>query len=82
MTALLTGGGGRLASALAAALRGHAYSHADLVITDQPAVERGALELELERVFGCAASHNALTRLATSCLAIGREIVDRVAGTH
>lgn len=60
MRALITGGGGQLASDLATLLGddARAFTHAELDICDEPAVERAYREVEPEVVFNCAAFHN------------------------
>lgn len=60
MRALITGGGGQLASDLETLLgeRARAYSHAELDITDEVALERAFEETQPEIVFNCAAFHN------------------------
>jgi dTDP-4-dehydrorhamnose reductase len=60
MRALITGGGGQLASDLQA-LAGNdarAFSHAELDITDTAALDRAFAEVGPEVVFNCAAFHN------------------------
>ncbi len=60
MRALITGGGGQLASDLKALLgdSARAYSHAELDITDAAALQRALDETRPEIVFNCAAFHN------------------------
>ena len=61
MRALITGGGGQLASDLEALLGGdgaRAYSHAELDIADRGAVARALAEVRPDVVFNCAAFHN------------------------
>jgi len=60
MRALITGGGGQLASDLQALLGDDArsYSHAELDIADTDAVGRAIAEVEPEVIFNCAAFHN------------------------
>lgn len=60
MRALITGGGGQLASDLKELLgdSARACSHAELDITDQAAVERVFDEIRPEVVFNCGAFHN------------------------
>lgn len=60
MRALITGGGGQLASDLAAALgaSARAYSHAELDITDGEGVRRAVDQFEPDVIFNCAAFHN------------------------
>ncbi len=61
MIALITGGGGQLASDLVALLGPSdaiAFSHAELDITDPAAVDRVFAEVEPDVVFNCAAFHN------------------------
>ncbi len=60
MKALITGGGGQLASDLKSLLgdSARAYSHAELDITDDSAVGRAFEETQPEIVFNCAAFHN------------------------
>lgn len=60
MRALITGGGGQLASDLAALFgdSARAYTHAELDITDSAAVDRAFEETQPEIVFNCAAFHN------------------------
>ena len=60
MRALITGGGGQLASNLQALLGEDArsYSHSELDIADAGAVERAISEVEPEVVFNCGAFHN------------------------
>jgi dTDP-4-dehydrorhamnose reductase len=60
MRALITGGGGQLASDLAALLGDAArtFSHPELDITDLEAVDRAFAEVQPEVVFNCAAFHN------------------------
>jgi dTDP-4-dehydrorhamnose reductase len=60
MTALITGGGGQLASDLLGLLgeNAHAFSHAELDITDTAALDRVFTKLEPDVVFNCAAFHN------------------------
>lgn len=60
MRALITGGGGQLASDLAALLGEEArpYTRDQLDITDVDAVERALAEVQPEVVFNCAAFHN------------------------
>jgi dTDP-4-dehydrorhamnose reductase len=57
---LITGGGGQLASDLVALLgeEAHAYTHAELDICDEQAVERAYREVEPDVVINCAAFHN------------------------
>jgi dTDP-4-dehydrorhamnose reductase len=58
--ALITGGGGQLACDLQALLGEDAtsFSHAELDITDEAAVDRALDEVEPDVVFNCAAFHN------------------------
>jgi dTDP-4-dehydrorhamnose reductase len=58
--ALITGGGGQLASDLMSLLgdSARAYSHAELDITDNPALDRAFAEVQPDLVFNCAAFHN------------------------
>jgi len=58
--ALITGGGGQLASDLSTLLgnSARAYSHAELDITDGGALDRAFEETQPEIVFNCAAFHN------------------------
>jgi dTDP-4-dehydrorhamnose reductase len=60
MRALITGGGGQLASDLVALLGddARAYSHAELDITDTGALDRVFAEVQPDAVFNCAAFHN------------------------
>lgn len=60
MKALITGGGGQLASDLMTLLgeSARAYSHAELDITDSAALDRAFAETQPEIVFNCAAFHN------------------------
>lgn len=60
MRALITGGGGQLASDLKALLgdSARAYSHAELDITDSVALDRAFEQTQPEVVFNCAAFHN------------------------
>jgi dTDP-4-dehydrorhamnose reductase len=60
VTALITGGGGQLATDLETLLgdSARAYSHADLDITDGDALDRAFDETRPEIVFNCAAFHN------------------------
>ncbi len=60
MRALITGGGGQLASDLAVALGSEAYSYTreQLDIADADAVARTIADVEPEVVFNCAAFHN------------------------
>jgi dTDP-4-dehydrorhamnose reductase len=60
LKALITGGGGQLASDLKALLgdSARAYSHAELDITDDAALQRALDETQPEIVFNCAAFHN------------------------
>ncbi len=60
MRALITGGGGQLASDLKSLLgdSARAYSHAELDITNSPALQRALAETEPDIVFNCAAFHN------------------------
>lgn len=60
MKALITGGGGQLASDLASLLGDSArvYSHAELDIADSAALDRAFAESEPDVVFNCAAFHN------------------------
>ena len=60
MKALITGGGGQLASDLVELVGGsaRAYSHDELDITDLAALERAFEETQPEIVFNCAAFHN------------------------
>ncbi|MBV9473287.1 MAG: NAD(P)-dependent oxidoreductase, partial [Solirubrobacterales bacterium] len=60
MRALITGGGGQLASDLETRLGSEAVSlaRAELDITDAPAVKRALAELHPEVIFNCAAYHN------------------------
>jgi dTDP-4-dehydrorhamnose reductase len=58
--ALITGGGGQLASDLAALLGedARAYSHAELDVTDADALDRAFAETKPDLVLNCAAFHN------------------------
>jgi dTDP-4-dehydrorhamnose reductase len=59
--ALITGGGGQLASDLQALLgdeRARSYSHAELDIADPAAVDLAFAEVEPDVIFNCAAFHN------------------------
>jgi dTDP-4-dehydrorhamnose reductase len=59
--ALITGGGGQLASDLQSLLgdeRARSFSHAELDIADPPAVDRAVAEVQPDVVFNCAAFHN------------------------
>jgi dTDP-4-dehydrorhamnose reductase len=58
--ALITGGGGQVASDLRDLLGddARAYSHAELDITDSAALDRAFEETGLDVVFNCAAFHN------------------------
>jgi dTDP-4-dehydrorhamnose reductase len=58
--ALITGGGGQLASDLAERLgdAARSYSHAELDITDGAALDRAFAEVSPDVVFNCAAFHN------------------------
>jgi dTDP-4-dehydrorhamnose reductase len=60
LKALITGGGGQLASDLQALLGGDArsYSHAELDIRDRAAVLRALDETRPDVIFNCAAFHN------------------------
>lgn len=60
MRALITGGGGQLASDLLTLLGPDAwsYSHSQLDITDNDALDRAFAEVQPEVVFNCAAFHN------------------------
>jgi dTDP-4-dehydrorhamnose reductase len=60
LKALITGGGGQLASDLMASLgdSARAYSHAELDITDATAVRRAFEETEPDVIINCAAFHN------------------------
>ena len=61
MRALITGGGGQLASDLQSLLgdeRARSFSHAELDIADPAAVDRAFAEVEPDVVFNCAAFHN------------------------
>ncbi|HEY3018898.1 MAG TPA: dTDP-4-dehydrorhamnose reductase [Solirubrobacteraceae bacterium] len=60
MKALITGGGGQLASDLAERLgdAARSYSHAELDITDGAALDRAFAEVSPDVVFNCAAFHN------------------------
>ena len=61
MRALITGGGGQLASDLQSLLgdeRARSFSHAELDIADPAAVDRAFAEVQPEVVFNCAAFHN------------------------
>jgi dTDP-4-dehydrorhamnose reductase len=60
MRALITGGGGQLASDLQALVGddGRAFSHAELDITDTATLDRTFAEVEPDVVFNCAAFHN------------------------
>ena len=60
MRALITGGGGQLASDLQALLGDDArsFSHAELDIADTAAVDRAFEEVRPDVVFNCAAFHN------------------------
>jgi dTDP-4-dehydrorhamnose reductase len=56
---MITGGGGQLASDLAALLPdARSLSHAELDVTDHAALERAFAEVRPELVFNCAAFHN------------------------
>jgi dTDP-4-dehydrorhamnose reductase len=58
--ALITGGGGQLASDLVELLGddARAYSHAELDIADPSAVDRAVAEVNPDVIFNCAAFHN------------------------
>jgi dTDP-4-dehydrorhamnose reductase len=58
--ALITGGGGQLASDLAVLLGddAHVFTHAQLDICDEPAVDRAYSEVKPDVVVNCAAFHN------------------------
>jgi dTDP-4-dehydrorhamnose reductase len=59
--ALITGGGGQLASDLQSLLgdeRARSFSHAELDIADPAAVDRAFAEVQPDVVFNCAAFHN------------------------
>jgi dTDP-4-dehydrorhamnose reductase len=60
MKALITGGGGQLASDLQALLGDDArsFSHAELDIADSAALDRAFEEVQPDVVFNCAAFHN------------------------
>jgi dTDP-4-dehydrorhamnose reductase len=60
MRALITGGGGQLASDLVSLLgsEARAFDHAELDITDTDALDRAFAETEPDVVFNCAAFHN------------------------
>ena len=61
MRALITGGGGQLASDLQALLgdeRARSFSHAELDISDPGAVDRAFADVQPDVVFNCAAFHN------------------------
>ena len=60
MRALITGGGGQLASDLQELLGadGRSFSHAELDIADSAALDRAFGEVEPDVVFNCAAFHN------------------------
>jgi dTDP-4-dehydrorhamnose reductase len=60
MRALITGGGGQLASDLTALLGTHArsFSHQELDVTDPKALDRAFAVVKPEVVFNCAAFHN------------------------
>src|SRR3954454_13996829 len=60
MKALITGGGGQLASDLQALLGDDArsYAHAELDVADFAAVDRAFAEVQPDVVFNCAAFHN------------------------
>lgn len=60
MRALITGGGGQLASDLLALLGATAcaYSHTELDVTDPAGLDRAFAEVEPDVVFNCAAFHN------------------------
>lgn len=60
MRALITGGGGQLASDLGALLGAHArsFERDELDITDTAALDRAFAEVKPEVVFNCAAFHN------------------------
>jgi dTDP-4-dehydrorhamnose reductase len=60
MRALITGGGGQLASDLVARLEGdgRAFAHAELDITDADALDSVFAEVQPDVVFNCAAFHN------------------------
>jgi len=60
MRALITGGGGQLASDLQELLGADArsYSHAELDIADSAALDRAFAETQPDVVFNCAAFHN------------------------
>ena len=60
MRALITGGGGQLASDLQSLLGDAAvsFSHAELDITDSSALDRAFEEVSPDVVFNCAAFHN------------------------
>jgi dTDP-4-dehydrorhamnose reductase len=59
--ALITGGGGQLASDLQALLgdeRARSFSHAELDISDPAALDRAFADVQPDVVFNCAAFHN------------------------
>jgi dTDP-4-dehydrorhamnose reductase len=60
MKALITGGGGQLASDLQALLgdTARSFSHAELDIADSAALDRAFEEVQPDVVFNCAAFHN------------------------
>lgn len=60
MKALITGGGGQLASDLVALLGSdtRSFSHADLDITDVASLDRVFADVDPDVVFNCAAFHN------------------------
>lgn len=60
MRALITGGGGQLASDLVSLLgsEAHALDHSELDITDTDALDRAFAELDPDIVINCAAFHN------------------------
>jgi dTDP-4-dehydrorhamnose reductase len=60
MRALITGGGGQLASDLTALLgiEARSFSHAELDITDTAALDRAFAQIDPDVVFNCAAFHN------------------------
>jgi dTDP-4-dehydrorhamnose reductase len=60
MRALITGGGGQLATALANLLgdRARAFPHAELDVTDVSALDQAFAEARPDIVFNCAAFHN------------------------
>ncbi|HEV8153004.1 MAG TPA: dTDP-4-dehydrorhamnose reductase [Solirubrobacteraceae bacterium] len=61
MRALITGGGGQLASDLQALLgdeRARSFSHAELDVSDPAALDQALADVEPDVVFNCAAFHN------------------------